>query len=223
MRSSSGFQVWRDAGRARRRLDRAATQQERFDALPELIFSGIHQVPEEIIGFLEFLEARRPRRILEIGVADGATNVLLSRCADSVEHMVGVDVSLRYPGMLRRLRPRGLRLHLIEGSSTDPETFAQVQRLAGPDGFDAVLIDGDHRRAGVTADFELYRQLVRAGGVVAFHDIVPDSRTRGAPDTGTFTGDVPAVWRELSKDAPQRWEFVRDPDQDGYGIGVLEL
>jgi cephalosporin hydroxylase len=223
MRAVEAFRVWRDAARARRRLDRATTQRERYDALPALIFSGLHQVPEEILAFLDFLGARRPTRILEIGIADGATNVLLSRCADSVEHMVGVDISLRYPGMLRRLRRRGLRLDLIEGASTDPATFAEVQRLAAPAGFDAILIDGDHRRAGVTADFELYRELVAPGGVVAFHDIVPDSRTRGGPDTGTFTGDVPAVWKELSQSATRRWEFVRDYDQDGYGIGVMEL
>jgi len=76
----------------------------------------------------------------------------------------------------------------------------------------------------VSADFEAYRPLVRAGGVIAFHDIVPDSRSRGGPDTGTDAGGVPRFWREIKERFPgATTEIIERPDQDATGIGVLRL
>ena len=72
-------------------------------------------------------------------------------------------------------------------------------------------------------DYVRYGALVREGGLVAFHDIVDDSRTRGGPPTIAYTGDVPNVWAQVSRSAPKTWEFVRDRAQDGCGIGVLEV
>jgi len=38
---------------------------------------------------------------------------------------------------------------------------------------DFLFIDGDHTYEGVEGDFEMYSPLVRRGGIIAFHDIVP--------------------------------------------------
>jgi predicted O-methyltransferase YrrM len=38
---------------------------------------------------------------------------------------------------------------------------------------DFLFIDGDHTYEGVKQDFEMYTPLVRKGGLVAMHDIVP--------------------------------------------------
>ena len=77
---------------------------------------------------------------------------------------------------------------------------------------DFILIDGDHSYAGARRDFELYRELVAPGGMIAFHDIVPGK----ARDVG----GVPTLWRELREQYRHR-EFVRDWNQGGFGIGVL--
>jgi len=83
-----------------------------------------------------------------------------------------------------------------------------------------LFIDGDHSYTGAIHDFLLYRHLVRAGGVIAFHDIVPDSYTRHGVRTSGYAGDVPRVWAELSA-CYRSTEFVDDRDQDGAGIGLL--
>ena len=67
----------------------------------------------------------------------------------------------------------------------------------------------------------MYGPLVRRGGVIAFHDIVPDAKSRGKKDSGTYVGEVPAFWNDLKKRGYRTEEFVENWDQDGYGIGVL--
>jgi hypothetical protein len=74
----------------------------------------------------------------------------------------------------------------------------------------------------VKADFLGFRELVRPGGLVAFHDIVPDHGARFGRSTPFWAGGVPGFWREVREHYPHR-EFVRDPEQDAFGIGVLEF
>ena len=76
---------------------------------------------------------------------------------------------------------------------------------------DLLFVDGDHSSEGVYRDDELYRGLVRPGGVIAFHDIVT-----GTPE---FVGGVPEFW-ESFKTADAR-ELVENRGQGGFGIGVL--
>jgi hypothetical protein len=83
---------------------------------------------------------------------------------------------------------------------------------------------GDHRYEGVAADYDLFHRLVRPGGIVAFHDIVPDSRSRGGPDTGTDAGGVPRFWDEVRSRFPATAsELIESPAQDACGIGVLRI
>jgi predicted O-methyltransferase YrrM len=86
---------------------------------------------------------------------------------------------------------------------------------------DFLFIDGDHSLQGALSDFRTYAPLVRAGGVVAFHDIVPDFKTRTGLDTGAYAGDVPQVWRRLKDEGFRTEEFVESWEQDGFGIGVV--
>ena len=68
----------------------------------------------------------------------------------------------------------------------------------------------------------MYSPLVRKGGAIAFHDIVPDFRTRFGTPTTNDVGEVPAFWTELKHRVGKTREFVEDASQDGYGIGLLE-
>jgi len=46
----------------------------------------------------------------------------------------------------------------------------------------------------------MYSSLVRKGGIIAFHDIVPDYYTRYGIRTGSYSGGVPIFWTKLNKD-----------------------
>src|SRR5205085_9029904 len=106
------------------------------------------------------------------------------------------------------------RIVLLRGDSHDPAMAARLRALLAGRPVDVLFIDGDHRYEGVKADFEAYSPLVRPGGLVAFHDIVPDPGQEGM--------EVSRFWKDISTRHPSA-ELIASPDQHGYGIGVLTL
>lgn len=71
------------------------------------------------------------------------------------------------------LRDILLKIFLIRADSHDIRTLDVVKRILGGHKLDFLFIDGDHTYEGVKKDFEMYSPLVRKGGLIAFHDIVP--------------------------------------------------
>ena len=68
---------------------------------------------------------------------------------------------------------------------------------------------------------------MRPGGVVAFHDIVPQSadpagREFADPDSAFCVGNVPTLWSEL-RERHDVEELVEDWDQGSFGIGVVHM
>jgi predicted O-methyltransferase YrrM len=105
------------------------------------------------------------------------------------------------------------RVTYLALDSHEQETLSEVRRALAGRPLDLLFIDGDHTYAGVAADFELYRPLVRPGGLVALHDIVPGP--------AEAVGGVPEFWRQIRDQ--RAIELVADWDQGGWGIGVLRV
>lgn len=211
-----------------RRLMRAArhtaTPAQWFDLLGGFpAFLSIQQ-PPEIIGLLELLHRKQPQAVCEIGSALGGTSFLLARAASPGATIVLIDQAFdgARTGALRRFAGPQQRVVCIGGDSTDPGVRRGLERALGGRPLDFLLIDGDHSYEGVATDFALYSPLVRAGGLIAFHDILPDHGARGGTPTGNWSGGVPRLWEELKTRYPgAAREFIANPEQDGYGIGVL--
>ena len=72
---------------------------------------------------------------------------------------------------------------------------------------DFLFIDDDHSYEGIKKDFEMYSPLVRKGGIIAFHDIVPS----GYPTVYKF-------WNEVKY---EYLEIVKDRNQNCYSIGII--
>lgn len=181
------------------------------------------QIRSEIRALLRLLETQPPRRVLEIGTARGGTLFLLSRVATDDASLASVDL----PGgefgggydriwiPLLKALPRGRQtLKLIRADSHDPRTHEETRRWLGGEPLDCLLIDGDHRFEGVRRDFLMYGPLVRPGGMIAIHDIVPGPEDR--------VGGVAKFWRVVKKTYQTR-ELVDDWGQGGWGIGVVEV
>lgn len=215
----------RELGREIAIKDQTANVEQALDAA----FNGAHQIirplqnRSEIKNLLELLATRRPRRVLEIGTANGGTLFLFCRVADPVATIISVDLpggwfGGGYPawkGILYRCFPgRGQKFHLIRADSHSRETFDRVRNLLSGERLDFVFIDGDHTYEGVRRDYEEYRKLCADDAIIAFHDIVPNATD---PDC-----EVPRFWEEL-RATEQTGEFVENPNQDGAGIGVVFL
>ena len=182
------------------------------------------QQPSEIIGLLELIRRAQPETVCEIGSALGGTAFLLARAASPRALVVLIDPAFdgARTGALRLFAGPRQRVVCIGGSSTDPGVRRTLERALRGRALEFLLIDGDHSYEGAAADFARYSPLVGAGGLIAFHDILPDHGARLGTPTGNWSGGVPRLWGELrARYAGAAREFVADPEQDGYGIGVL--
>jgi predicted O-methyltransferase YrrM len=207
----------RGAARSGMSLDAALDFVYDFDVVGVTI--APMQVRAELREFMSRVNELRPRRLVEIGTAQGGTLFLLAQAAAPDATIVSVDLpGGRFGGgyvdqraiVYREFARPGQRLELLRADSHDRSTIEAVAALVGD--VDLLFIDGDHTLEGVRSDFADYSPFVRPGGLVALHDVVDGSRD--------LVGGVPAFWREIKTRYPTE-ELVADPGQGGYGIGLL--
>lgn len=177
----------------------------------------------ELASLVAIVRRLRPRTVLEIGTHRGGTLFCWSAVAAPDARLVSVDLPNEREGMGTTLddparfqsflRP-GQSLQCIRADSQREETRERVRAALEGRAVDFLWIDADHRLPGVARDWELYRPLVRSGGLIGFHDIHPNP---GFPEN-----QVDQLWRRI-RGAPGTRELI-DQDQPGgvgMGIGVL--
>lgn len=187
---------------------------------------GAAQKVRELAELLSLLRAECPRRLVEIGTNRGGTLYALCRVAASDAVLVSIDL----PGgdfgggyteseaaQLESYARLGQEMHLIRKDSHDNQTREELAAVLGGEPIDFLLIDGDHTYAGVKRDFELYEPLVREGGIIAFHDIVPHGHDPRC--------QVDGFWREIRHRFDHR-EIIDAYDNQGIdsewgGLGLL--
>lgn len=177
------------------------------------------QIREEIASLLDLVGTVRPKSVLEVGTCRGGTLYLFSKVADPSATLLSMDLNIRHRALLESFARNRQHVILLEGDSKAPETVATVRKVF-PQGVDFLFLDGDHSYVGIKQDFEKYSLMVRPGGLITFHDIVPDNESRFGVITGGWSGGVPQFWSEI-KSAYKHLEFVKSYNQDGAGIGVL--
>jgi len=179
------------------------------------------QIKEEIARLSEIVKALEPAAVCEIGAAGCGTTFLFARAAAPGSLVVSLDLELeearrRAASLFAR---EGQRVVCLRADSQRPETVRAVERLLAGRPLDFLFIDGDHSYEGVARDFELYSPLVRPGGLIAFHDIVPLAEGDGRHTVG----GVPQFWRELKGRHASAREIVAAPEQSAFGIGLIYL
>lgn len=184
---------------------------------------GILQIEHEIVPFLNYVRDSRPVIVGEIGLKHGGNTFLFTRLFTEARHIVGLDLVLQNTAKMRFLARPGQRIDLLEGNSYSRPVIERTRQVLHGRQFDFLFIDGDHEYPGVKADFEAYYDMVRPGGLIGFHDIVPDEVARTgtkSPASEVYGGGVYKLWAELKPRFEHR-EFVNDWNQHGFGIGVL--
>jgi cephalosporin hydroxylase len=221
-----------------RALQARAAQAKTPDEVVELAMHFCHlgvkigpsQIPSEIRQLIRLVAELRPRTVLEVGTYKGGTFFMFARVAAPDALLISLDLP---PGrmeaptggfdvgyapwqgrLFRSFAREQQRVELVQADSHDPKTGETIRRRLAGRPVDFLLIDGDHTYPGVKADFEMYSPLVRAGGVIAFHDIVPGPEAR--------VGGVPRFWQEVKQNRTAR-EFVADWEQKAFGIGVITV
>lgn len=184
---------------------------------------GAVQRVQELAGLVAAVAAVRPAVVVEVGTrhggtfscwpqvaAPGALLVSIDLPAGSFGGGSGEDAVARLSGFLRP----GQTLEVLRQDSHLPGTRDWLVGVLAGRPVDFLFLDGDHSLTGIRQDFEAFGPLVRAGGLVAFHDIVPDP--------GNAHIQVPEFWASL-RDRPGAREFIDPPGRaaGGMGIGVV--
>jgi predicted O-methyltransferase YrrM len=103
-------------------------------------------------------------------------------------------------------------LHMIQVLSYQPEVVHHAEQL-GP--YDFLFIDGDHTYDSVRKDWDNYSPMVREGGIIALHDILP------RPGYG-----VSQLWEQITSLEGVRYmticqNEVMSGNEGRCGIGVV--
>jgi len=176
------------------------------------------QVPEELASLLKEVRSLRPCTVLEIGTDRGGTLFLWMRLADPHATVVSIDLpGGKFGGgygplrerLYRRFPANGQILHLLRLDSHQVSTLEHAKQLFGGGQIDFLFIDGDHTYEGIQQDWEMYSPLVRAGGMIVFHDVAGNYE-----DT-----QVKRFW-DTVKPHFRHSEYIADPG-GRFGIGVI--
>lgn len=167
---------------------------------------GILQNKNEFITFLRLLVQEGAHSILEIGCWTGGTArgfLALGRKVTSVDKEKKPMVAA-----LEREYPDTFTF--VQGDSSDALVHSEVEAMGE---FDCLWIDGGHGYEDVKSDYLTYKGLVKDGGLICFHDIMP------VPSASQNKCEVHIFWNEIRGD--KYMEFVTDSRQEGLGIGIL--
>jgi predicted O-methyltransferase YrrM len=163
--------------------------------------------------------ARGARRVVEIGVYEGASAVLLIDALGAGAQLHLVDPFGRRPDALppgwgasewatRRLLGRRARRLGARAPELRWHVDLSADIAAGwSEQLDLVFIDGDHSESGCELDWVAWSPFVAPGGQVVFHDARAGiGGGRGLP------GPTAVVERYLRSGASEGWEIAAEAD-----------
>ena len=180
------------------------------------------QYPQDVVAMQEILFEVKPDLVIETGIAHGGSLVLSSsRLELNALHggpvdarVLGIDIDIRSHNRAAiEAHPMAARIDMIEGSSTAPETIAQVQAIA--EGRERVLVflDSDHTHGHVLAELRAYAPLVRCGSYcVVFDTLIDELPDELFPDRRWGQGNNPRMAVQAYLEETDR--FVVEPEWD---------
>lgn len=187
----------------------------------ESYYLGMVQNHSEIIDAAKFVKELAIKNFMEIGTDQGGTFAIWSK----VSKEDGIRISLDMPhGHFGRadydvqkrdeyLKSLGKNVTMIHGDSHLAEIKEQIKSILDGTQLDFLFIDGDHTYDGVKMDYEMYKEFVKPGGWIGFHDIKEtDFHTRA-------NCRVDKLWSELEG---EKVEFCDYSSHYG-GIGFIKV
>lgn len=193
----------------------------------------IIQYPEDMVAVQELIWKVRPTLIIETGIAHGGSLVLsasmlalLDYC-DAVDsgqsldpkaskrRVVGIDIDIRdHNRRAIESHPLAHMISMVEGSSIEPATVAQVRRLAVGHENVMVFLDSNHTHDHVLQELRDYGTMTSVGSFcIVFDTFVEDMPPKYFADRPWDKGNSPktAVHEFVSSD--DRFVIDRSLDQ----------
>jgi predicted O-methyltransferase YrrM len=174
------------------------------------------QNPKEFAKLLKIYDERKPKNVLEIGTHEGGTLYYWLNNATPGTTVGSIDIQgiIKTDKMKEWAADRVTGI-CLQGNSEDLNSINWAKKYIG--NLDWLFIDGGHSYKEVRADYENYGEMVKRGGIIAFHDILPQPPYKDEPV------EVNIFWNELKKINLKMEEIIEDHDEwiIGPGIGII--
>lgn len=182
------------------------------------------QIRTELEALAKEVKVHNPNIVMEIGTKLGGTFYTWSRYFEEASAIISLDLpGGEFGGGYTERRAKfyenfapDKKTEFFLADSHQESTKSTIENWLEtefPDQkIDFLFIDGDHTYAGVKQDFEMYRDFVADGGIIAFHDIVEHPND---PDC-----EVDELWMELKQEYRTK-EIIASDDQTWAGIGIV--
>ncbi len=118
----------------------------------------------ELEELLLRVDVINPKTIVEIGVHRGRSLVTWKRAWPNAR-VIGIEKDANGIDLADTSE-----CQLIIGDSHHLKTLEELEARLGGNKIDFLFIDADHTFNGVSRDFQLYKEYVRKGGMIALHD-----------------------------------------------------
>ena len=143
------------------------------------------QLPEDMMRIQEVIWEHQPDVVIETGVAHGGSLIFYSTLFKAMGkgRIIGVEVELR-PHNRKAINDHILKpyITIVDGSSTDPDTVAQVQSLIKPGEKVMVMLDSNHTKEHVLDELRAYGPMVTPGCYIVAADGIME-QVAGGPRT----------------------------------------
>ncbi len=135
----------------------------------------IIQSPIDIVAAQEVVWRTRPDLVIECGVARGGSLILWASLLDLLGiadgQVVGIDVDIRPHNRVAIDEHRlSSRIHLIDGSSTDPDVIKQVEHISIQHNAVMAVLDSNHTHQHVLEELRAYAPMVTIGQYILVSD-----------------------------------------------------
>jgi len=175
----------------------------------------IIQYPQDMIAMQEIIWQVKPDLIIETGIAHGGSLIFSASMLELIGgdgRVLGIDIDIREHNRAEiEKHPMFRRITMIEGSSVDENTAAQVFDFAKGKKNILVCFDSMHTHGHVLKELELYSPLVTKGSyLVVFDTVIEDMPDDFFPNRPWGKGNNPkTAVREFLKSNER---FVIDKD-----------
>lgn len=174
---------------------------------------GAIQSGKELQEFVLFISQNDISHILELGTCGGGSLLAMHRAAKpGIRISMDLEWEKREPAIPEYRHQQFLDFipGVVEilGQIHDAEQQRRVEDFLDGRKLDLMFIDADHSYEGGEMHWIMYRQFIRPGGFVCWHDV------RNGWSVGKF-------YDELCAKGFPNWTFV-DPNAT-FGIGCLQL
>ncbi len=165
----------------------------------------IIQFPQDMVAMQELIWEVKPDCIIETGVARGGSLIFYAgmlKMMDIAGRVVGVDIDIRpHNRESIETHPLAKYIDLVQGSSIDEATVAQVKSLAQGAQRVLLVLDSMHTHEHVLRELELYTPLVKKGSYCVVFDTVIEDMPQG------HYADRP--WDVSNNPKTAVWEFLK--------------